>query len=189
MSNKIKSFWNEKWIKVETKYPTNSVDYEVSNYGRVKSIKKTTETEQLLKGSVDKRGFKVINIRLKDGKYGCIYVHKEVAERFVEQPDEQHDYVIHLDQDKKNNHWQNLRWVTEKQWLADLKKRDSYNSIERRDRKNVKLNETKVALLKSRLLKGKTKRKVLAKSFGITETQVRRIERGENWGDVKPLGD
>ena len=184
---KVKSFWNEEWISVETKHPTNNVDYEVSNYGRAKSVKKTDGTEQLLKGSIDKRGFRVINIRLKDGKYGCIYIHKEVANKFVEQPTDNHNLVIHLDQDKQNNHWKNLQWVTEEEWLEDLKRRETYKNIDKRKGKHVKLTETQVALLKRRLNKGKTKRKVLAKSFGITETQVRRIEKGENWGDIDAL--
>ena len=48
------------------------------------------------------------------------------------------------------------------------------------------MTETRVALLKKRLLEKKTKRKILARNFGISEMQVKRIERGENWGYVKP---
>ena len=48
-----------------------------------------------------------------------------------------------------------------------------------------KLTASKVKLLKDCLRKGKTKKKILAKQFGISMTQVKRIERGENWKEIK----
>lgn len=184
---KVRTFWNEVWVRVTHKAPTVKCYYEVSNYGRIKSVNKANLSEKLIKGSTDQRGFSVVNIRIQNNKRDHFYPHRIVAENFLEKPTGECEYIIHLDHDKKNNYWQNLKWVSKQDWIKDLEKRGVFDKAERREGKHVKMTETKVALLKKRLLDGKTKRKVLARSFGITETQVRRIERGENWGDVEPL--
>jgi len=50
-----------------------------------------------------------------------------------------------------------------------------------------KLTVTKVIHIKKMLLNPnrKTRLKIIAKQFGISETHVRRIESGENWGHIK----
>jgi len=47
-----------------------------------------------------------------------------------------------------------------------------------------KLTITRVMLLKKLLREGKPI-KTLVKQFKITDTQIRRIQRGENWGNVE----
>jgi len=102
--------------------------------------------------------------------------------------------LIHVDGNKLNNYWQNLQRVDRLGMTQHQVEQGVYLHENRKMPSHAKMNETKVRLLKKRLLEGKTKRKVLAKSFGITETQVRRIEKGaifrriekgENWGHVK----
>jgi hypothetical protein len=60
--------------------------------------------------------------------------------------------------------------------------------IAKSKRRYSKLNEKKVAILKKKLLdpNRKTRIKMLAKQFGISEMQVWRIQSGENWGNVEP---
>jgi hypothetical protein len=50
-----------------------------------------------------------------------------------------------------------------------------------------KLTETKVMRLKKILLdpNRKTRMKILAKQFGVSEMQLYRIKSGENWGHIK----
>lgn len=48
-----------------------------------------------------------------------------------------------------------------------------------------KLNEKDVKQVKSMLNKG-IKGKIIAKMFCISEMQITRIKRGENWGHIKP---
>ena len=93
--------------------------------------------------------------------------------------------MIHIDGNKLNNYWENLQRVDRAGMTQHQISQGVYLHENRKMPSHAKMNETKVRLLKKRLLEGKTKRKVLAKSFGITETQVRRIEKGENWGHVK----
>ncbi len=48
----------------------------------------------------------------------------------------------------------------------------------------IKLTVTKVMLLKKLLNQGKPM-KQLVRQFKVTETQIYRIKRGENWGDIE----
>ena len=184
---KIKSLWDEHWIKATFKYPTKKCEYEYSNYGRVKSINKISGKETLLKGSLSHLGMRQINIRLADNKHGSMFPHRLVAENFVKKPSNEHEYVWHIDNDKLNNHFENLEWLTKEEWMKRLMEKGSYSATHKSRYKTYKLNETKVAIIKKLLIAGKTRRKMIAKRFGITTTQLKRIERGENWGYVKPM--
>lgn len=182
--NKIKSFWNERWVEVPAKAPTKQCDYFFSDYGRLKSVDKSTGNEKLLRGSKMKQGFMQLNLKLKDDVRQGFYVHQLVAEAFIEK-DEERPFLVHIDNNKLNNFWKNIKRVNRKEMTQHQIDRGVYLHENRKMPSHSKMNETKVRLLKKRLAEGKTKRKVLAKSFGITETQLRRIEKGENWGHVK----
>ena len=84
-----------------------------------------------------------------------------------------------------NNYWKNLKWVDQRE-LTDIQiEQGVYDPDNRKKSRLVKMTESKVRLLKKRIREGKTKRSILAKSFGITQTQLKRIESGENWGNVE----
>ena len=183
--NKIKSHWNERWIKVPTKAETRAVNYFFSDYGRMKSVHKITEQENLLKGGRDKYGNIKLSIRLSGNKRQEYYLHRLIGDHFIKPASPDHKFLIRKDNDKENNHFQNLVWMTQEEVTAHQVTFGVFDLKNKKVSPNQKMTETKVRLLKKRLKKGKTKRKILAKDFNITETQVRRIERGENWGHVK----
>lgn len=181
--NKIKSHWNERWSKVKAKADTKKCNYYFSDYGRLKSVDKMSGNEKLLKGSLMKQGFMQLNLKLEDGVRQGFYVHQLVASKFVKK-DRKKPMLIHIDGNKLNNYWENLQRVDRAGMTQHQITQGVYLHENRKMPSHAKMNETKVRLLKKRLQEGKTKRKVLAKSFGITETQVRRIEKGENWGHI-----
>lgn len=184
METTIKSFWNERWAKVNTRVPTKQKDYYFSDYGRVKSIDKVTEKEQLLKGSKTVQGFMLLNLRLEgDSTQGC-YIHKLVAEEFCPKENESQKFVVHLDQDNLNNHYQNLKWMTQREMTDFQIKNGVYDPKNRKPSPLNKMNPTRVRLLKQRLKEGKTKKQILAKSFNITMAQLRKIEKGIDWGYI-----
>lgn len=175
----------EQWIPIVIDLPNieNPPRYEVSNFGRLQSYQNNKEGK-LIKGSVI-QGYKSLNVRLPKGKSFNRYIHKLVAQAFVDKPDEEHKYVIHLDFDKKNNHFGNLKWATKDQMVdhnrvnpAVVNKRIPTRT------KNYKLTETKVRVIKKMLLSESTRLKMIARQFGITHTQLNRIRSGENWGNV-----
>ena len=190
MSNGMNSekaiLWTEKWtpIVIDVDGVEKPPRYEVSNFGRLRSFQNNVKGE-IIKGSVI-QGYKSLNIRLPKGKSFNRYVHKLIAETFVEKPSIDHKFVIHLDFDKQSNHYENLKWATKDEMVAHNKLNPAViNKPIPKRTKNYKLTETKVIMIKKMLQHDNTRLKMIAKQFGITHTQLNRIRSGENWGYVK----
>jgi hypothetical protein len=179
----IRNYWNEKWkaIKFDEKISENE-KFKISNYGRIINCK--TADEFLVKKYYI-NGYQNLPLRQKEnGKLTSRYVHKLVAQHFLEQNDG--ICVIHLNYDKKDNRVENLKWATKRE-----KELHQFNSPEFKNRKRkkpstTKLTETKVKLLKRKINdpNRRTRLKMIAKQFGISEMQLYRIKTGENWGEV-----
>jgi len=184
---KIKDLPNEAWAKVTFKRPTKKKEYYISNLGRSKSIDKTSEEEKELKTHPDHRGFFRASIKVEGNLNQAIYVHKEVAKHFIEPETDEHTYVIHKDLNRKNNHHSNIIWVNEDEWKDYIKARAKKFGFKKSNKGGYyKLTAAQVAIIKKQLIQGKTRRKMIAKRFGVSTTQLKRIERGENWGHVEP---
>jgi len=169
--------------------------YALSNYGRLISFTDDIKKGTLLKGTYTDgyhtlRTYKQVNgVR----KQKTILLYKLVAEFFIPKTSEDQLYVIHVDRKKDNDRVSNLRWVNYKEKMehyrtsprviASQKKVTEFNR--RADGK--KLTETTVIRLKKILLdpNRKTRMKILAKQFGVSEMQLYRIKSGENWGHIK----
>ena len=115
-------------------------------------------------------------------------VHRQVAEHFCRKPSDKHTIVAHLDHDRLNNKSGNLKWMTPEDNYAHQQS-SPHVIAEKKTRRNnksrnAKLTVTKVMLLKKLLNQGKPMR-TLVKQFKITDTQILRIKRGENWKEIK----
>lgn len=92
-------------------------NYEVSNCGKVRSIKKGKN--RLLKVCINNHGYELVC--LSDGKKRhTSYIHRLVAEVFI--PTTNKALVVnHKDKNKKNNKVDNLEWTTvmENVWHRD----------------------------------------------------------------------
>ncbi|MGH1334660.1 MAG: HNH endonuclease [Aureispira sp.] len=181
MSTAVKSFWNERWAKIQCKAPTKQKDYYFSDYGRIKSVQKATQKETLLRGSITIQGYRQINMKLQDDLRQGFYVHKLVAQEFCERASDDAKFVIHMDRDNLNNYYENLKWVTQREMTDFQIKQGVYKPENRKRPSHCKMNPERVRLLKRRLKEGKTKKKILAKNFGITVEQLRKIEKGIDW--------
>lgn len=182
----IKDRKNEVWKKVKFDHSTLKCDYYVSNLGRLKSKNKASKSEFLLKGSPMKGGYLQLNVKLEDGHRSNSYVHRLVAKAFAPTK-RKNTFVIHKNGNKMDNKVKNLAWAN-KQELSDHHKKLGSYKFERGTRKvgaHVKMTESKVKTLKKSLKAGRMSRTKLSEKYGITMTQIKRIERGINWGHVK----
>lgn len=179
---RVRSSFNEEWLRLDFGVETKQCWYEISNLGRIKSISKDTKREKLLKGAKVRGGLITLNIKLKDESRGVVYIHRFVAENFVKQPSENHEYIIHKDFNNNNNRWTNLQWVNHKEWKHH--KDSTPGKKKRRPNRNYKLTETQVRMMKRLMKRGKTKRKIIAKQFGISENCAYKIEKGIRWAHV-----
>lgn len=99
--------------KIERWKPVHGFEdlYEVSDQGRVRSLKRATTNGKLLKGVLDKDGY--IRVHLSAGKKGkTIPVHRLVAIAFVPGRTEEKSIVNHLNENKVDNRASNLEWCT-----------------------------------------------------------------------------
>jgi hypothetical protein len=87
--------------------------YEVSSYGRVKSLPRTTTSGGILAQSEGKSGYLYVTL-CKDNVHVSKQVHRLVAENFIRN-DSNLPQVNHLDENPHNNRVDNLMWCTPKQ--------------------------------------------------------------------------
>lgn len=82
--------------------------YQISNEGRVKSLK--WGKERILKNVKNSWGYLLVGL-CKNGERIHKQVHRLVAEAFLENPQNLLE-VNHKDEDKTNNHVENLEWCS-----------------------------------------------------------------------------
>jgi len=177
---KLRKIEDEQWKELTF----TDKKYEISNYGRIKSYCYDRVNGRIVKlGNI--KGFYNVSLRV-DGKKRSFLVHKLTAEYFVDKTADDQDVVIHLDWNKQNNFYENLQWETK----ANSYKR--MHKVLQEARKKAgkvvtssKLSKNDVAVIKGMLEKG-VKQNLIAKLFCISEMQVSRIARKENWAEIEP---
>lgn len=95
--------------------------YQVSNKGRIKSLKRTapcrggvrTVNERIMKMQRNHDGYINVSLRIGDGSYKTLKVHRIVAQAFIDNPLNLPD-VNHIDDNPSNNCVENLEWCSKK---------------------------------------------------------------------------
>ena len=104
----------EIWKEIDGGYE----QYQVSNLGRIKSLKR--KKEKILHLDKDRYGY--MNVYLsKDGVMKKFKVHRLVAIAFIENTNN-YPEINHIDGNKENNSVDNLEWVTRSQNLKHAHK-------------------------------------------------------------------
>lgn len=96
------------------------IRYQISNYGRVKSIARYSDQghwldEKIMKTYNNRKGYLYVDLYVnkRDGVNNKVrrYIHRLVAEYFIPNPDNLPE-VDHIDTNPSNNMYTNLRWCT-----------------------------------------------------------------------------
>lgn len=122
--------------------------YQVSNYGRVRRLKRTITyadgTRHVLPARIlnyfqDKYGYKRVDL-LKDGTKKHYLIHRLVATAFIPNPIN-FPQVNHRDENPENNKLSNLEWCT-------IKYNNNYGNHNLREEKPIKQLSTEGKLIK-----------------------------------------
>jgi hypothetical protein len=169
--------------------------YAVSNKGRLISFVDNIKFARELKGAMTD-GYRLFKYKLyNDGEIinKHLFIYKLVAQYFIPKTSEDQIHILHLDRKRDNDDYQNLKWAT-KEEMAEHRRNSPYvkqarlNLVKHNLASNGrKLTVTKVILIKKILARPDqtTRLKMIAKQFGVSEMQIRRIKSGENWSQVK----
>ncbi|MCU4163105.1 HNH endonuclease [Carboxylicivirga caseinilyticus] len=186
----VRSYWNEEWKELKFGEGALMKRYSISNYGRIISYIDKPEDADVIRGGM-LRGYPTLPLR-PYGKSKTFYVHKLVAELFIPKDSDDQTFVIHKDYNKSNNYIDNLKWASKKEMFEHqqqnplvLKAREKQKT--RKTQQGHKLTATQVIRLKKKIFdpNRKTRLKLIAKQFGISEMQLYRIKSGENWSHIK----
>lgn len=105
-----------------------ALNYDVSNYGKVRQNKKN----KILKPFINNQnGYVYIMIRANNGKYINKRIHRLVAEAFIPNPNNL-PMVNHKDFNRANNRLDNLEWVNGSQnnlWSSERISKSAKNKI------------------------------------------------------------
>jgi hypothetical protein len=156
-----------------------------------KEQKKIIKTEKIAWDIMKLRYSELLknDIKYRTKNYHSL-VHRLVATYFLPKPKPNQTLVVHIDYNKANNVYTNLKWVSTTENIqhqknsplvvAEKKNRLSGNVTAT---SNTKLNIKQVMQIKKLLLQKKPMG-YLVQQFKVTETQIYRIKRGENWAEV-----
>lgn len=152
--------------------------YEVSNFGRVKSIK--SKKEKLLKGRDDSNGY--LKVALYKNKT-CIQkkIHRLVALVFIENPYNKKT-VNHINGIKSDNRLKNLEWAT----YSENSKHSFDNNLQA-PRKGVENNKAKLTehqVLEIRNYKGIFNTYELGIMYGVNNTTIGSILNRKTWKHI-----
>lgn len=151
-------------------------NYQVSNFGRVRSQESKDTIGRIIKAkilnykNINSRGYCIIRFQL-GGKKSNHTVHRLVADAFLANPQEL-PQINHKDGDKTNNHINNLEWCN-----------NSYNQKHAVDCGMTKTTLTKkqVEAIRYLYFNGDVTQAELAEDFGVVQQQISRIIRKERW--------
>jgi hypothetical protein len=155
-------------------------DYEVSNLGRVRSLK--WRKERILKPWKHSFGYDFVSLYVPGEKvpYKRL-IHALVCEAFHgPKPTPMHE-VAHWNGDQTNNRWDNLRWALPIENHRD-KVRHGTHSV--RTQFQQQLTDDEVREIRRLLAEGWTQSRI-ANKFGIWQTHVSHIKLGRRLSHVK----
>jgi hypothetical protein len=129
--------------------------YEVSNFGRWKIKPREVNSgwgqrkhiaKERIKTGTNSNGYRRVQMK-RDGVRKQIDLHVLVGINFIPNPNN-YPQILHKDDIRSNNHYENLEWGTQKENVRQCFERNRHWTTKGVDRENSKLDEEKLVLLK-----------------------------------------
>ena len=162
----------EKWVSIKGYEGL----YEVSDMGRVKSLK--FGKEKILKPENHTFGYYRV-ILCKDGINKKYRVHRLVCLNFLDNP-ENKPQVNHKNGDKKDNRLENLEWCNNSENQKHAYDNGLQISLKGSKHGRSKLTDQQVLEIRSSNLT----QKELGKIYGVAHQQISKIKRRETWTHI-----
>lgn len=155
--------------------------YEVSNLGRVRSLKRATTNGIVLKQMM-RYGYMHVCLS-KEGKPSTKRVHRLVAEAFIANPMDK-PVVNHIDGNKANNAASNLEWATNSE-----NELHSYRVLGKKQSRPWKGKPRKFARKLSSadaaaIVSSKRPSRELAAEYGVSKTTINKIRKRKIYREV-----
>ncbi len=163
----------EEWRQIP-----NFEDYEISNFGRLKSRRRGSNI--LMSPSIDRYGYRKVMLS-KNGKPHHFMIHRLVAMTFI--PNSRGvNQINHRNGNKLCNHVDNLEWCTAQENIlhaveTGLKKRGEEHRF-------AKITEKKVLEIRSKYIPQKYTMKKLAEEHGLKISCVSDIVLRRSWKHI-----
>ncbi|MEM9897164.1 MAG: NUMOD4 domain-containing protein [Bacteroidota bacterium] len=168
-------------------HPETSKKYQISSFAKV--VSKDFAGNKYEHTTYKNNGYRCIPFRKPNGKNGLIYLHKIMANLFVENP---HAYkkIKFKNGDSANCMAHNLEWISREEAAEMNRKQLKPYDIYPNYAPNTKLSTARVAIIKKRIRENEKSRKTrwstLAKQFKISPRHLWQIRTGRIWANVKP---
>jgi len=157
--------------------------YQISNLGRVKSLKKKRGflilKEKILKSHLDNLGYQMLTL-VKNKKHKQYRIHRLVAIAFISNLNNKKE-VNHIDGNKSNNNILNLEWSTRSENMKHADKMGLRNINGENNNKSKLKNENIIFIRKN---KNKYSQKELAFLFNVTNANICSILKNKTWRHI-----
>lgn len=152
--------------------------YQVSNLGRVKSLKNNRE---LIMTNVNST-FGYLRVKLsKDGKMKGFPVHRLVGLNFLDLINGKNE-INHIDGDKKNNCLTNLEWCNRSENMRHADKTGLRVMLKGKRNPKAKLTDEQIRLI--RYERKGIQQKDIAKEFNIKQQTISKIINYKLWSHI-----
>lgn len=173
----------EEWLEIK-----DWKGYQVSNFGQVRSYKKTGISNDLyIKPKILKLYISIWGypeVRLSNIKKTKKFrVHRIVAENFILNNSLKKE-VNHKDGNKLNNHFSNLEWVSRSENMVHLFRVSKSPTMWGEKNGHSKLTEIEVIDIKKLWKTGGYLQKELAEIYGVNRTTISAIVNNYNWKNL-----
>ena len=159
------------------------MEYEASENGDIRRVAggQGSRRGRILKPWVNKQtGYLQVSL-WRNNRRKTMTVHRLIAMAFHGRPPSQKQVVAHNDGSRRNNHWTNLRWPTQRENAADTLIHGTHNQGTRNGQ--AKMDEICIRAIR-RMEEMKIPRTVSADGFGICRQTIDAIVSRRRWRHV-----